>query len=65
MLNFITKHLTELGWQQVAPDQASNCEIVPNYGHPQCWKNGKYDLFVGINSNADWVLAFLDPAFLP
>jgi hypothetical protein len=62
---FMTQHLTQEGWQQEATSDAQSCEIVPNYGQPQCWKNGKYELFMGIKSRADWVLAFLDPAFLP
>lgn len=65
VLTFMTQNLTQLGWQQEAASDAQSCEIVPNYGQPQCWKNGKYELFMGINSSADWVLAFLDPAFLP
>ncbi len=62
---FMTQHLTREGWQQEVTSDAQYCNNVPNYGQPQCWKNGKYELFMGINSNADWVLAFLDPAFLP
>ena len=27
-------------------------------------KNGTYLLYLGINSNADWVVAYVDPAFL-
>lgn len=65
VLTFMTQQLTQLGWQKVSSNQASHCETVPNYANPQCWQKGKYNLFMGINSNADWMLAFIDPAFLP
>jgi hypothetical protein len=64
VMTFMTQHLTQLGWQREAASAAQHCEVVASYGQPQCWKNGKYELFMGINSNADWVLAFIDPAFL-
>jgi len=66
VLAFMTQHLIELGWQQL-PSGVTSCgrAVIPRYGHPQCWRNGKYHLFLGINNNADWVIAFVDPAFLP
>lgn len=64
VLSFMTRQLMQLGWNKVAFSNANPCDMIFNYGQPQCWKNGKYDLFMGINSNFDWVLAFLDPAFV-
>jgi len=62
--SFMTQHLTELGWQLVT--NTANCgrAVIPTYGNPHCWRHGTYLLFVGINSNADWVMAYIDPAFL-
>jgi|SRR5579859_1571784 len=64
VLAFMAQHLTLLGWQ--LGTQVTDCgrAVIPTYGRPQCWKDGNYHLFLGINSNADWVLAFIDPAFL-
>jgi len=62
VLAFMTQRLTQLGWNKVAFSNANPCDMLVSYGRPQCWKHGKYDLFLGINSNTDWVLAFLDPA---
>lgn len=61
---FMTQHLTQLGWQPVTPVTACGMAVIPGYRQPQCWKNGSYQLYVGINSNTDWVIAYIDPAFL-
>ena len=61
---FMTQQLTQLGWQPDATVTDCGKADIPNYGQPQCWQNGKYFLFVGINSNADWVVAYIDPGFL-
>jgi len=65
VLAFMTQHLTQLGWQQLA-SAVTDCgrAAIPRYAHPQCWKNGKYQLFLGVNGNADWVIAYIDPAFV-
>ena len=61
---FMAQHLTALGWQRVTPVAECGRAVIPHYGDPQCWQKATYQLFVGINSHADWVLAFIDPAFL-
>lgn len=61
---FMTAHLSNLGWQSIAPLSACGIAVISGYGQPQCWQQGKYALFMGINSHADWILAFVDPAFL-
>ena len=61
---FMTQQLTELGWQPVAAVTDCGRAVIPIFAHQQCWKNGKYLLYVGITSNADWAIAYIDPAFL-
>src|SRR5215467_4101231 len=57
VLSFMTQQLAQQGWQPVAT--ASDCgqADIRDYGSPQCWRNGKYHLFLGVNSNTDWVVA--------
>jgi hypothetical protein len=64
VLSFMTQQLGQQGWQPAA--NASDCgqADIPNYGSSQCWQNGKYHLFLGVKTNTDWVVAFIDPAFL-
>lgn len=63
ILNFMTQHFTQLGWQQI--DTTGNgCLSASMYGRPQCWKNGNFLLFLGINSNTDWIILFRDPDFM-
>lgn len=64
VISFMTQQLAQQGWQPVA--NASDCgqADIPSYGNPQCWENGKYHLFLGVNTNTDWVVAFIDPAFI-
>lgn len=62
--DFMTAHLGTLGWQPVTSVAACGRAVIPRYGDPWCWQQGPYYLFVGINSQADWVVAFVDPAFL-
>src|SRR5262245_21660963 len=62
---FMTYHLTQLGWQQVGAVAACGRAVIPLFAHQQCWKYGNYLLYMGINSNANWALAYIDPAFLP
>jgi hypothetical protein len=65
VLSFMTDHLTQQGWTTVTTVSSCGRAVIPNYGMLQCWETGgKYFLFVGINSNTDWVAAFIDPAFL-
>ena len=59
---FMSQHLTQLGWKQIEVN-STGCLTGPSYGSPQCWQNGKYDLFIGINSAADWIIIFRDPDF--
>lgn len=61
---FMTQQLSQLGWQPVATATDCGQADISTYGSPQCWQNGKYHLFLGVNTNADWVVAFIDPAFL-
>jgi len=61
--DFMTQHLAQLGWQmQGSVDTCTT--VIPNYATSQCWKNGSYLLFVGINTNLDWVISFRDPNFM-
>lgn len=62
---FMTQQLNQLGWQPVATATDCGQADISTYGGPQCWENGKYHLFLGVNTNTDWVVAFIDPAFLP
>lgn len=62
--SFMTQQLGQQGWQPVATVAECGQADIPNYGSPQCWQNGKYHLFFGVNTNTDWVVAFIDPAFL-
>lgn len=64
VLSFMTQQLAQQGWQPVAAASACGQANIPTYGNPQCWQNGKYHLFLGVNTNTDWVVAFIDPAFL-
>jgi len=62
--SFMTQQLSQLGWQPVATATDCGQADISTYGSPQCWQNGKYHLFLGVNTNTDWVVAFIDPAFL-
>jgi hypothetical protein len=62
---FVSQHLSALGWQRVTQTADCGRAVIAPYGHPHCWRHGTYLLFVGINSSSDWVMAFIDPAFLP
>lgn len=62
--SFMTQQLSQHGWQPVAAAAECGQADIPNYGSPQCWQNGKYHLFLGVNTNTNWVVAFIDPAFL-
>jgi hypothetical protein len=62
---FVAEHLTAMGWQRATNTADCGRAVIPAYGDPHCWRHGTYQLFVGSNSNADWVMAFIDPAFLP
>lgn len=62
--SFMTQQLAQLGWQPVATASECGQADIPTYGSPQCWQNGKYHLFLGVNTNTDWVVAFIDPAFV-
>lgn len=65
VLNFMAQHLTQLGWKQVDTNGLSCLNAGSFYGKPQCWKNGTYLLFLGINSSTDWIILFRDPDFQP
>jgi hypothetical protein len=62
--------LSGQGW--VMQSAVSDCgtAVIPGYGRhgvdsvQACWKNGKYYLYLGVNSSADWVMAFIDPALV-
>jgi hypothetical protein len=64
VLSFMTQQLAQQGWQPVTPASECGQADIPSYGSPQCWQNGKYDLFLGLNTNTDWVVVFIDPAFV-
>src|SRR5262249_18835259 len=54
VLSFMTQQLGQQGWQPVAAAADCGQADIPNYGSPQCWQNGKYHLFLGVNTNTDW-----------
>jgi hypothetical protein len=59
---FMTNHLTALGW--TAGGQELGCDWAGNaFANPQCWKNGTYTFFLGINSATEWIILFRDPDF--
>ncbi|HLW02600.1 MAG TPA: hypothetical protein VKT82_28360 [Ktedonobacterales bacterium] len=61
--DFMTQHLAQLGWQKQS--NVNTCTtVIENYATAQCWKNGSYLLFLGINTNLDWIITFRDPAFM-
>ena len=64
VLSFMTQHLVQLGWQQIDSTGAGCLSAANQYGHPQCWKNGNYALFLGVNSTTDWIILFRDPDFM-
>ncbi len=64
VLAFMTQQLAQQDWQPVTPASECGQADIPAYGSPQCWQNGKYHLFLGIKTNTDWVVAFIDPAFI-
>lgn len=64
VLAFMTQHLTQLGWHQADMNGLSCLNAGNFYGQPQCWKNGTYFLFLGINSSTDWIILFRDPDFM-
>ena len=61
--SFMQTHLTSLGWQQISTSDSSCTTVIPGYTAAQCWKNGQYTLFLGINTNLDWIVTFRDPSF--
>ena len=65
VLAFMTQHLTQLGWQPESLNGRYCDRMDPNFSQQQCWKNGKYELFMGFNSNLDWALVYVDPGFIP
>jgi hypothetical protein len=38
--------------------------VIPGYAQQACWQRSKYHLYIGVNSNADWVIAFIDPSLV-
>jgi hypothetical protein len=52
------------GW--VIQPSVSDCgrAVIPGYGQQACWQNGKYHLYIGVKSNTDWVIAFIDPSLV-
>jgi len=64
VLTFMTQHLTQLGWHQADMNGLTCLNAGSFYGQPQCWKNGNYFLFLGINSSTDWIILFRDPDFM-
>ncbi len=61
--DFMTSHLTQLGWQQVGRSTLGCIWAGDVYRNPQCWKNGVFTLFLGINSNSDWIILFQNPDY--
>lgn len=64
ILSFMNEHLVQLGWQQIDTTGAGCLSAANSYGHPQCWQNGNYKLFLGVNSNTNWIILFRDPDFM-
>ncbi len=63
VIDFMTQHLTALGWQKTASSTQGCLTAGPSYAQQQCWQNGNYALNMGINSNLDWIILFVDPDF--
>jgi hypothetical protein len=63
VIDFMTQHLTTLGWQKVGASTDGCLTAGPSYAQQQCWQNGSYALNMGINSNLDWIILFRDPDF--
>ncbi len=61
---FMDDHLYQLGWQLVA-DGDGRCGLptVPDFHFRACWKNGSYQLYLGVTSGVNWAIAYVDPAF--
>ncbi len=64
VLNFMTDHLTQLGWQKVDMSTDGCLTLGASYAQQQCWQNGTYALVMGINSSTDWIILFRDPDFM-
>jgi hypothetical protein len=64
VVEFMSGHLSSQGWTIHPAVSDCGAAVIPGYGQQTCWQTGKYLLYVGINSNTDWVVAFIDPAFL-
>jgi hypothetical protein len=64
VVEFVTGHLSSQGW--VIQPALGDCgaAVIPGYSQQACWQASKYHLYVGVNSNVDWVIAFIDPAFV-
>jgi hypothetical protein len=64
VVEFESGQLYGQGW--VVQPSVSDCgsAVIPGYGRQTCWQNGKYHLYIGVNSNTDWVIAFIDPALV-
>lgn len=60
---FMTLHLTQLGWQPGDRSTPGCLWEGDAYHQSQCWKNGAYALFLGINSPPDWLILFHDPDY--
>jgi hypothetical protein len=64
VVEFFTGNLSGQDW--VIQPAVSDCgaAVIPGYAQQTCWQRSKYHLYVGLNSNVDWVIAFIDPAFV-
>lgn len=65
VFEFMPGHLSSQGWTMLPAVTDCGAAVIPGYGQQTCWQIlGKYRLYVGLNSNTDWVVAFIDPAFV-
>lgn len=60
---FMQLHLTQLGWQMGDKNTTGCYWAGDTFSNPQCWKNGSYALFLGINSATDWIIIIRDPDY--
>jgi hypothetical protein len=62
--DFMSAHLSSQGWTTLPAVNDCGVAVIPDYVRQTCWQTGKFRLYVGLNSNINWVVAFIDPAFL-
>ena len=64
VVEFVTGNLSGQGWVIQPAIRDCGAAVIPGYSQQACWQMSKYHLYVGVNSNVDWVIAFIDPTFV-